>query len=92
MSNPGITIKTCPEHGEYNADANDSPCPTCVEEGPFSEKEDTELSCDKHSVNCYFCNDLVDERNCMPADEFNDNDGGDICPKCLKAKQDGKPI
>ena len=35
MSNPGITIKVCPEHGEYNADAADSPCPTCMEEGPF---------------------------------------------------------
>lgn len=38
---------------------------------------------DKHSVNCYFCSGLVDERECMPADEYNDNDGGSICPDCL---------
>ena len=39
---------------------------------------------DKHSVNCYFCNTLVDERECMPADKYNYNDGGDICRVCLK--------
>jgi len=45
---------------------------------------------EKHSVNCYFCGKLVDERNCMPADEFNDNDGGDICSVCVdkKAEED----
>jgi len=37
----------------------------------------------KHSVNCYFCSELVDERDCMPADPYNENDGGDICPDCL---------
>ena len=41
---------------------------------------------DKHSVNCYFCGELVDERDCMPADSYNDNDGGDICPKCQRNK------
>ena len=39
---------------------------------------------EKHSVNCYFCGYLVDERECLPADEFNDNDGGEICPDCVK--------
>lgn len=39
---------------------------------------------DKHSVNCYFCGDLVDERDCMNADEWNGYDGGSICPKCQK--------
>ena len=30
MSNPGAAgIIECPSHGEYNADAPDSPCPTC---------------------------------------------------------------
>jgi hypothetical protein len=42
---------------------------------------------DKHSVNCYFCGELVDERECIPADEYNNNDGGDICPECLKEIQ-----
>jgi len=42
---------------------------------------------EEHSVNCYFCGELVDERECMPADEFNDNDGGDICPDCLEERQ-----
>lgn len=44
----------------------------------------------KHSVNCYFCGKLVDERECMPADKFNNNDGGDCCTDCqnqLRAKQ-----
>ena len=48
-------------------------------------KENLELSwIDKHSVNCYFCDDLVDERECMPADIYNNYDGGDICPKYQK--------
>ncbi len=42
---------------------------------------------ERHSVNCYFCGKLVDERDCIPADEFNNNDGGDICPKCLSDKK-----
>ena len=41
---------------------------------------------DKHSVNCYFCNALVDERDCLPADPFNGGDGGDMCPRCTKLK------
>ena len=47
---------------------------------------------DRHSVNCYFCNKLVDERECIPADSFNNNDGGDICRDCLDniAKAEGK--
>ena len=53
--------------------------------------EDTELqytldvhNWERHSVNCYFCGELADERNCVPADNFNGNDGGDICPVCWK--------
>ena len=38
----------------------------------------------KHSVNCYFCGTLFDEREGMPADELNGNDGGTACPKCYK--------
>tara|TARA_Y100000034_G_scaffold80473_1_gene96544 strand:- start:440 stop:649 length:210 start_codon:yes stop_codon:yes gene_type:complete len=54
-------------------------------ESPFmteiEELEDRWI--ERHSVNCYFCNALVDERNCLPADNYNGNDGGDICPTCL---------
>jgi hypothetical protein len=42
---------------------------------------------DRHSVNCYFCGKLVDERECQPADRFNNNDGGSICSECLKQKE-----
>ena len=41
---------------------------------------------EKHSVNCYFCGFLVDERECANADNYNDNDGGSICQNCLKGK------
>ena len=34
------------------------------------------------SVNCYFCSALVDERDCIVADDYNDNDGGAICGTC----------
>ncbi len=37
---------------------------------------------DRHSVNCYFCGELIDERDCQPADEYNNDDGGTICPNC----------
>ena len=35
---------------------------------------------DRHSVNCFVCNDLVDERDCIPGK----GGEGDICPKCQK--------
>jgi len=38
---------------------------------------------DKHSVNCYFCGCLFDEREGENADEYNNNDGGSICPTCI---------
>ena len=41
---------------------------------------------EKHSVNCYFCAELVDGRECMPADPYNGADGGSICPECQKTK------
>lgn len=40
-----------------------------------------------HSVNCYFCGVSFDEREGQNADNYNDNDGGTICPKCLEAKE-----
>ena len=42
----------------------------------------------KHSVNCYFCGVLFDERDGLNADDFNNNDGGTICQKCLSKKGD----
>jgi len=78
MSNKGIGIKECPTHGEYHADAPDSPCPAC---------EDVPFWLEKHSVNCYFCNELFDEREGQNADEFNNSDGGSICPKCLEKRK-----
>lgn len=33
---------------------------------------------DRHSVNCFGCNALVDERECMPGVDGE----GDICPTC----------
>jgi len=47
---------------------------------------------EKHSVNCYFCGTLVDERECMPADEFNDNNGGDICLNYIAKKATDKQM
>jgi len=41
----------------------------------------------KHSVNCYFCGNLFDERDGTNADPYNNNDGGSICPDCLKKTQ-----
>jgi len=41
---------------------------------------------EKHSVNCYFCGILIDERDCENADNYNNNDGGSICQKCLSTK------
>ena len=35
------------------------------------------------SVNCYLCGLLKDEKDCIHADQFNNNDGGSICEKCL---------
>ena len=35
-------------------------------------------------VNCYFCEGVFDERDCQPADEYNDDDGGSICEECFE--------
>ena len=42
---------------------------------------------DRHSVNCYFCRVLFDEREGLNADEYNGNDGGSICPSCIIKKE-----
>ena len=51
-----------------------------------------ERDIDKHSVNCYFCGELVDERECEDADEYNDHDGGSICPKCIQGNAIGNGL
>jgi hypothetical protein len=52
------------------------------DERALEERED--LWIERHSVNCYYCNSLVDARLCLPADDYNNQDGGDICPSCQK--------
>ena len=37
---------------------------------------------ERHGVTCYFCGNLVDERDCASADAYNGDDGGDICQRC----------
>ena len=44
----------------------------------------TETEILKHSVGCYFCGDLVDERECTPADDYNGEDGGSMCERCQR--------
>lgn len=51
-----------------------------------------EQTIDKHSVNCYFCNRIVDERNCIPADEWNGNDGGECCTCCQASFAEGERV
>ena len=41
---------------------------------------------ERHSVGCYFCGALGDERMWQRADPFNNDDGGHICDKCLELK------
>jgi hypothetical protein len=45
---------------------------------------------DRHSVNCYFCGDMYDERDCLPADDYNNNDGGSICPACMETAEESR--
>ena len=42
----------------------------------------TDINPDR-SVNCYFCSELIDERDCVVADDYNDNEGGSICGTCV---------
>ena len=37
-----------------------------------------------NSVNCYFCGEFFRDKECIPADEYNNDDGGSICKECLK--------
>ena len=53
---------------------------------PADSLDDQPTWVDRHSVNCYFCHTLFDEREGYPADELNGNDGGTACPKCFKER------
>lgn len=55
---------------------------TCLEDSM------DEQTIDRHSVNCYFCCELMDEREGFPADQYNHQDGGTICPKCKQILED----
>jgi hypothetical protein len=46
----------------------------------------------ERTVNCYFCGDFFDERECSPADAYNDNDGGVICDSCRRNKNEDEEI
>jgi hypothetical protein len=56
-------------------------------EGTEEAIEDADNRFLDHSVNCYFCGGLFHESDCQPADEWNNGDGGSICPECLKGRQ-----
>lgn len=46
---------------------------------------------DAHSVNCYFCAELLDERDSQAADAYNGGDGGSICANCAEPSVTGAP-
>lgn len=48
----------------------------------WQEDDDVTTPHPDDSVNCYFCYTLIDEKECSPADDYNDNDGGSICAQC----------
>jgi len=52
----------------------------CADEDEALDAHDRMI--DRHSVNCYFCGKQVDERDCVPADYYNGDDGGNQCPDC----------
>ena len=89
LSKKEIAVGTCKKHGEYFKDAFDSPCPSCEDETELDNEPSWIVN---HSINCYFCGKLFDEREGYPADEFNNNDGGTICPECLKEKKNDKQV
>ena len=37
---------------------------------------------ERHSITCAQCGNLADEREAIPADLYNGNDGGEICKNC----------
>ena len=70
-------------------------CPLCHEKldlnpdeesaQQFLDGEDVYDLVDRHSVNCYDCGALVDERDCIPGDEIT-GDGGSLCKLCFERR------
>ncbi len=60
-------------------------CASCAEDHACPDCEAAERRTDRHSVNCFFCGNQADERDCTPADDLNDGDGGSCCPQCRQA-------
>ena len=92
----GFSLYWCPTCGTiFRRDMNNltatgeqwvTPAKSTLPDEP-DEPEPPEPSwIDKHSVNCYFCEALFDEREGDNADAWNGNDGGSICPQCIKVK------
>ena len=46
---------------------------------------------DRHSVNCYDCGALVDERDAVDGDEWT-GDGGSLCKECLAGRREGEDL
>ena len=44
------------------------------------------------TCSCYFCEALIADRDAMPADPYNDNDGGSICADCLEIREKRRKI
>jgi len=52
-----------------------------IGEGKMNKKELQEREdrwIDRHSINCIKCGELVDERDCIHAEDSE----GEVCPKC----------
>jgi hypothetical protein len=59
------------------------------QEDDFDSAEESDVDRDEpRSVNCYFCGQHVDKRDCIPVDDFNGNDGGSQCHECSTALLD----
>lgn len=63
---------------------NEVRCEDSWIEGPFVECDEEEDDEDRTTVTCYFCAKEFPDSECIPADEFNGNDGGEICESCVK--------
>ena len=52
--------------------------------GPWDNGKVNEMSDvnPDRSVGCYFCDAVVDERDTINADPYNENDGGEVCRSC----------
>lgn len=84
----GVNCVPLNDRGDYLAPGS----PGFIEawEDQFNSDEDTTLAAyfttvvnviDSHSVNCFICHELVDERECVPGPDGE----GEICPRCQAA-------